>query len=1707
MIRRKRNRNRPYPFENLKQKIMRKIFTLLSILISFSAAAQNYNNEWINFNQTYYKFKIGQEGLYRIPKSVLDAVGIGNTQVQFFELWRNGKRVPFYPSVASGVLPANGYLEFYGKANDGKPDKDMYRDPNFQHTDKLSLISDTAMYFLSVNTNQSGFLVQDVVNNVAGNSLPVEPYYMQTSGYYFKERLNYGFAAVVNEYVYSSSYDKGEFWGTTDIYPGGPHVTQLSNMFIYSSGPASTIKFGAVGDALNPRSIKVQVNNTPILDTTMDYFNDIQGTVPVNTSLLNNSLTNVEFDNNSPVSTDRMCVSFFELTYPRLFNFSFQKNFGFTLPARAAGYFLNITNFNNNGIAPVLYDQSNGERYVGDITTSPGNIEFALPGSANERLLILVSEDPSNINSINSITPKTFTNFATAVNQGEYVIISNPLLYTSTSGKNPVDDYKNYRQSAEGGNHKVLIVDVNELQDQFGFGIKKHPLGVRNFIRYARASFSQGLNYIFLIGRGMAYDEYDFNASDPLADPLNLVPTFGTPASDNLLSAADLTMPVPTTPIGRLSVVRGDEIEDYLDKVKEYELAQKTAPNTLDGRQWMKNVVHVTGSSDPYLGTVLCNYMDTYKQIIQDTLYGGNVTTFCKTSTDPVEQLTSEALANLFAQGISILTYFGHSSSTTLEFNIDNPQNYNNQGKYPVFYVNGCNAGNFFTFYPQRFLVNETLSEKFVLAKERGSIAFIASTHFGIVNYLNLFLTGLYNVIGDVDYGKGLGVIQRDAMQAMINATGPFDYYSRMHAEEITLHGDPALVLNSEPKPDFVIEPQNININPAFISVAENSFQLKLKVVNIGKSESDSVWIDIKRQYPGTGGIATIYHQKIKALQYEDSLILNVPIVATRDKGQNKIIATINGDGSIDEVTMANNSASQDFFIFEDEARPIYPYNYSIVNTATQKLYASTADPFTSSKSYVMEMDTTQDFNSVSKISKTVTSPGGVLEFTPGISYKDSTVYYWRVALIPATGPYHWNGSSFIYLSNSSDGYNQSHYFQHTASDMQRIYIDSVTRKWKYGSRINNLFLRNGVFPTAANQAADFAATVNGNTVSSSVCGIGEVFFNVFDSVTFKPWFNAPFGSPGQYGSNVVCGVERVNQFEFSILDTASRRKIVNFLDAIPDNDYVVFRNVSFVDSTTNTYASTWAGDTSYLGSNNSMYHRMLFAGFNQIDSFTRPRAFIFVYQKNNHNFQPKWVFSQGVNDRITLASDCFTPDTLGYITSPAFGPAKAWQDVVWRGSSLENPSADNPTVDVIGVDTAGIETTLYTLDKNTQNFDVSSVPSTQFPYMKLRLRNIDSVNLTPYQLNYWRIHYSPVPEGAIASNLYFTSQDTLNFGEQLQFAVAFKNVSKTAFDSILSRITIIDKGNVQHPTLLAKQKPIISGDTIVARMQVDTKNYPGHNTLYLDVNTDNNQPEQAHFNNFLYRDFYVRTDNTNPILDVTFDGVHILNQDIVSAKPHIQIKLKDESKYLLLNDTSVSTVQIKYPDGTTRNYHFDNDTLRFTPATSGADNTATIDFTPAFTKQINPAGDNYELIVTGKDVSGNKAGPIQYRIGFTVITKPMISNLLNYPNPFSTSTAFVFTVTGSNIPSNIKIQILTVTGKIVREITKAELGPIHIGRNITEFKWDGTDQYGGKLGNGVYLYRVVTTLNGRSMDKYKAEGDNTDQYFTNGYGKMYLMR
>lgn len=245
--------------------------------------------------------------------------------------------------------------------------------------------------------------------------------------------------------------------------------------------------------------------------------------------------------------------------------------------------------------------------------------------------------------------------------------------------------------------------------------------------------------------------------------------------------------------------------------------------------------------------------------------------------------------------------------------------------------------------------------------------------------------------------------------------------------------------------------------------------------------------------------------------------------------------------------------------------------------------------------------------------------------------------------------------------------------------------------------------------------------------------------------------------------------------------------------------------------------------------------------------------------------------------------------------------------------------------------------------------------------------------------------------------------------------------------------------------------------------------------------------------------------EDVNPILDVTFNGEHILNNDIISPSSEILITLKDDNPYLVMDsdsDTSLFAVYLTDPDGVMKKIPFvdaqGNTIMNWIPANTG-NKKFKIVYPVLFTKD-----GTYTLLVQGQDRSGNLSGDYEYQIDFKIIQESSITEMMNYPNPFSTSTRFVFTLTGSEIPDRVFIQVMNISGKVVREITEADLGNIRIGRNITEYAWDGRDDYGDLLANGVYLYRVHVSSSGKEI-KHLESG--ADAHFHKGLGKMYLIR
>ncbi len=106
--------------------------------------------------------------------------------------------------------------------------------------------------------------------------------------------------------------------------------------------------------------------------------------------------------------------------------------------------------------------------------------------------------------------------------------------------------------------------------------------------------------------------------------------------------------------------------------------------------------------------------------------------------------------------------------------------------------------------------------------------------------------------------------------------------------------------------------------------------------------------------------------------------------------------------------------------------------------------------------------------------------------------------------------------------------------------------------------------------------------------------------------------------------------------------------------------------------------------------------------------------------------------------------------------------------------------------------------------------------------------------------------------------------------------------------------------------------------------------------------------------------------------------------------------------------------------------------------------------------------------------------------IEFVVNTESdlVLKHVLNYPNPFTTHTQFFFEHNQPDSDLDVLIQVFTVSGKLVKTI---EQHVSSTGYRSAPIDWDGLDDFGSRIGRGVYVYRVkVRTSLGQAAEKFE---------------------
>ncbi len=1712
---------------------MKLILSICLLFLLNGIGFAQYGNEWIDYNNSYYKIKIVENGIYRLDYSTLQNAGVPVSTIALSDIKMYGKEKPVSVEVVDADLSTDfstgDYLLFYAERNDGWLDSLVYDDPTNIGNPGYSLVNDTLVYYFTWDNTPSRHIVS-YSNTNFGSFTPI-PYIINKQITYNNTEYFQGELLVGNS---SSRYIAGEGWFAPrkNAYSSNGHY----NINIQTYNPY----LGAGAPDANWHIITASTNNALDTSNTFNHHLQIQLLDGGTTTVLEDTLYNgyqviksygtlAPTDLSSPstslradligdlfVSVDYQTYSYTSYDYAQTLDLNNLPYDEFYVPHNSSEThsLLNLVNF--NGSTPHVFVFGDTVRHI--IPTNTGTWDVLIPNipSGSEQKVVILDE--SEIKTVASVEASgnngVFTSYLGSALDSAYVIITHPSLMGAAN------QYANFRASSSGGNFNVLTVNVEELYDQYGGGVEKHPLSIKRFMQDLYQNAPTPPKYLFLVGKGIREaSDADHGIRKSSVNFHNcLVPTYGYPATDNHF-VTDLDTSsyyVPNVAIGRLAAPDSVGVIDYLNKMIEHE-ANLNDPYTIPNKDWMKQVLHFSGGATTAEQSLFQSYLNQYANIIEDTCFGGHTNLHAKTSSQPIDLVEFQEIQDELEKGASIITFFGHASPTGFDQNIDDPQNWNNQGRYPFLIGNSCYTGDI--HHP----LNQSTSESFVLVPDRGTIGFLASTKLGFSGQLHAYCTELYTQIGQTNYGNSIGSSQMNSAKLVYDQYGPNNPYFAMTVSQLNLHGDPALRINPHPEPEFVITEPGVYIEPSTIDLSVDSITVNVILNNIGKATNDTFGIDVIRHF--ADGTDTTYSVSWNSLYYKDTLSLQMPLLPNKSTGINSFEILVDQPSIVDEaeIEISNNIITKNLTVEFDGILPIYPYDYAIIPGDSVVLKGSTINPLAGLKNYIFEIDTIDFEGSPSPFKRyqTVSSIGGVVEAPrenwllsstnaqDTLVLTDSTVYFWRVALDSSTLV--WQERSFQYIEGRT-GWGQAHYFQYKNDQYSSVAYDRPNREFDFAQTFR--ILDASVYGNA-NSAFEYANTLYSLDGSvddgeSNLCSVSPtIYVAVIDPFQLKAWEN-----DGGLGTNH-------NYNDYKDLTNGGCRPWRT-------EGYFIFRQNSYVQ-----LAALDTFITTHVPPGHFVLAYTVRAKYNQWNSIY-PDLFTSLANKGATNMAPgntevPWLlcWQQGnpgsfqemygahLNDTLFYQDTLHASNYAGIVNTPLAGPAYNWHSIHWEQEGLEVGN-DSTRLRLIGYDLLGgnsqVMDTVFTAQDSIINLG-SIVNASQYPYLQLQAFVHDSLSFTPAQLRRWQLVYDPVPELALNPKkgfYYSATNDTIQEGEDVSVAMAIENVSPFNMDSVLVHYYLEDnyfnKSYVNYP----RQAPLLSNEFILDTVTFNTEDYPGKNSIWIEANPYINgiqdQLEQYYFNNLARITFEASEDKINPILDVTFDGIHILDGDIISGKPMIVISLDDENEFLIMNedaDTSNFVVRLTDPLGNVTRIPFvDGQTgleiMRWFPAT-GPDNYFKIEYDAEFT-----VDGVYTLHIEATDISGNKSGDVDYNISFEVINASTITEVLNYPNPFSTRTQFVFTLTGNRLPDDMMIQIMTVTGKVVKEIQMAELGTLNIGRNRTEYWWDGTDQFGDPLANGVYLYKVFTRLDDEEIELRET---SASEYFKKGFGKMYLMR
>ncbi len=838
--------------------------------------------------------------------------------------------------------------------------------------------------------------------------------------------------------------------------------------------------------------------------------------------------------------------------------------------------------------------------------------------------------------------------------------------------------------------------------------------------------------------------------------------------------------------------------------------------------------------------------------------------------------------------------------------------------------------------------------------------------------------------------------------------------------QQYTLIGDPALRLAVPELPDYAASSNQISSDPLLPSESDSTIVVSAVLSNFGLRGNDSVEVRVDHQYQSL--TETVLDRRIPSIASLDTLSFTSSSFSRG--GTHQITVRIDPSNKITEVTKTNNSAESPLFVNSGSILAILPLPSSTIHPDSVTLVLQ--DPGESSQQtwqLAVEVDTSSLFLTPTRV-RLQNIPQSVLstkaEIPPGM-LQDTTLYYWRGRFVGPGDSTNWVGGYFLTSKSLRLPWIQ---------DRQSLFAKNSSD----GLAIGNSVRLDAHRSTVTAYSAGFS---DGNNASISL-----------DNVNVTQGF-------ANRGYNVAV----INQYSgklesfaaFSIYsdieDTTLAQPLVAFLNSIPAGRKVIMAIM----------------DEGAKGKSESLNEAIEACGSALIRSLSFRASWALIGWKGAPiRSVPEGLQPSG-SGPVTLYDTLSFQSVIGSMVTPPIGPSTKWKSLtVAVDTSLPGTHC---SIDLIRIRNNGLTDTLTDILPLQAPFSALIPAGTSSIKLRANLRS-SSAGITP-RLSEWSVSFDPPPELAINNQTLSLSSNSLMEGSPVTVHVQVYNIGAGRADSVVVTSSLVDLSRGTATVDSAIIPFIAPGSAVSLDQQLSTINHVGAISILVQVDPHMAIPELYKSNNIFSLPVVVNSDTAHPTFVVTFDGSPIYDGDYVSPNPTIVIDVFDNNPFPI---TSASSV-ILLLDNQRVTLSDDPDSL-FEPR-NGPDK-AMVTYRPRLEK-----GD-HSLSVQVKDAAGNLADTTARLLSFKVRTEAALLDVYNYPNPFAHGTQFTFNLVGTRLPDELKIKIYSVAGRLIQEI-KVWSGDLRFGFN--RVPWDGRDREGDELANGVYFYKIIMNVGGKSEE------------------------